>query len=428
MSVEAFAACLGYRVGDATLKLILLGRANHAHADGRNSWARPKVIAQYAECSVRTVQRRTGELLAAGWLREGDQSIVAHLRGDSRPIVYDVAMSLEQAAAWAAAYRPDAGRRAVFAAAGARGGKASAAAKRAAEVEGGDNLAPREDNEEPQVNRGDNLAPRMRGDNLAPRGVPAGVTPRGDTAVSPKPSVEPSQEPPPSLPSATTGGLRLAPSGGEGDFPPEPGMTIGMQMWVRAVRERQPGWRPAAIASALEDAVAARSGPGMSAAAERRLHQVATNALLAIAAGEYGPTVSPRRLVEDGPWWTAPPLRAVTAATGPRCGKHPDQPADPCGSCRGEELAAKATADGASTTERAEQPRPAGAGPNGAFRAARAALRPSTESRVRLARERAASEPRDDTAGPDAVPPPPLDHPPAVPPGDALPPAAAAGS
>lgn len=94
-------------VGDSTRKLVLIGYANHAHKDGRNSWASKETIAEYVNCSAKTVRRHVAALIAEGWIREGDQDQVAHLRADRRPIVYDLAMTKATRREWAAEARGD---------------------------------------------------------------------------------------------------------------------------------------------------------------------------------------------------------------------------------------------------------------------------------------------------------------------------------
>lgn len=101
---------LSVRVGDTTRKMVLIGYANHAHRDGRHAWASKDTIAEYAECSNRTVRRHVEALVAEGWMREGDQNQVIHLRADRRPVVYDLAMNEATRLAWQAeakAGRPD---------------------------------------------------------------------------------------------------------------------------------------------------------------------------------------------------------------------------------------------------------------------------------------------------------------------------------
>ena len=75
---------------DALAKLVLLGLANHADATGGNAWASAQTLADYADCSRRSVIRKLKELEAVGLIVRGDQRLVAHLRGDRRPIVWDI--------------------------------------------------------------------------------------------------------------------------------------------------------------------------------------------------------------------------------------------------------------------------------------------------------------------------------------------------
>lgn len=131
-------------VGDATRKLVLIGYANHAHKDGRNSWASKATIADYVNCHPKTVTRHVQALIEDGWLREGDQQQVAHLRADRRPVVYDLAMTDAQRDTWR-----------------------------------GDNLSPRDDDTTGQP------VPPSEVHGGTHGGTP--VSERGDTAVSHKP-------------------------------------------------------------------------------------------------------------------------------------------------------------------------------------------------------------------------------------------------
>lgn len=264
MSIEAMTFVLGLRVGDSTRKLILVGFANHAHKDGTSSYAKPETVAEYADCSERTVQRHLPELLAGGYMREGDQRIVAHLPPGQRPIVYDLAMCPETIAEWAASYKP--GRRAAAAAAGAAGGRA------AAERRWGDKLTPPgESNGDtspdlPGPVTGDSLTP-VTGDNVAPvemtpRGdtamSPPGVTPRaprGDTAMSPKPSLNRPDEPRAKNTSADADSTKpITPSngkavraGGTGQVEPDPGFVRFYEVFPRRVGKpaAMKAWRAA---------------------------------------------------------------------------------------------------------------------------------------------------------------------------------------
>jgi hypothetical protein len=280
MSIEAMTFVLGLHVGDSTRKLILVGVANHAHKNGTASFASPKTIAEYADCSVRTVQRHIPQLLADGFLREGDQRLVSYLPPDKRPIVYDVAMTEETIAAWKASRMP--GRRDRAATYGAAGGLAAAAVKRAAEAAErgdssspgrGDNLAPggRGDNLTP--GRGDNLAPGP-GDDLAPRGVTSRAE-RGDTATSPEPSLNRPTETTTTSPSAdadgqpqtvTTPNGKDGTSGGSGQEV-LPGTEVAVVerpdaehvvAWFRATWERSVGSSPSDAVLAKVTAECAR--------------------------------------------------------------------------------------------------------------------------------------------------------------------------
>lgn len=102
MSWQAYAAVSGKRIGSGTAKLVLLELANHAKADGTAAWPSKATMAETAECDTKTVQRNLRKLEAAGWIRRGDQQLVAHLRADRRPVVYDIAMDDETRAQWAA--------------------------------------------------------------------------------------------------------------------------------------------------------------------------------------------------------------------------------------------------------------------------------------------------------------------------------------
>jgi hypothetical protein len=126
VSIEASSFVLGLSMGrgNGIRKLILLGYANHADKHGRGAYPSTQTIADYGECDVRTVQRHVGWLIAAGYLREGDQRMVDHLDPRYRPIVYDVAMSPEQIHQWAAGAGPSSGNRTRAAQAGRRGGRA----------------------------------------------------------------------------------------------------------------------------------------------------------------------------------------------------------------------------------------------------------------------------------------------------------------
>lgn len=92
MSLEAFIWVSRLPVdacGPKPFRVLLL-LADHAHRDGRNVWRKNSEIAGELGCSVRTVERAITELKMVGLIREGDQRLVQHLRGDRRPKVYDL--------------------------------------------------------------------------------------------------------------------------------------------------------------------------------------------------------------------------------------------------------------------------------------------------------------------------------------------------
>lgn len=191
MSIEAVSYTLGLEdIGDPTRKIILIGYANHAHRDGRNTWASPKTIATYACCSVRTVQRHLAALVAGGYMREGDQQAVSGIPTTLRPIVYDIAMDAVTRARWRGA--PSGTRRAASAAQGAEGGRRGGRRGGAvsARVRAGVSLA--EARNDVEGCQSDTRSP------VSQTTPPPGVT--GDTPpvsrVTPKPSVEPSLDEP----------------------------------------------------------------------------------------------------------------------------------------------------------------------------------------------------------------------------------------
>lgn len=91
MSIEATAWALRINaVPDSTARVVLLGLANHAGADGTAAWPSIATLAEYAVCSTRTVQRKLRELESRSLIRRGDQRLIAHLPVDRRPVVYDL--------------------------------------------------------------------------------------------------------------------------------------------------------------------------------------------------------------------------------------------------------------------------------------------------------------------------------------------------
>lgn len=71
---------------------VLLGLANHAHANGRAAFPSQERLAHYTRKSVRSVQNDLKTLEGLGLIRRGDQRHVLFLPADRRPVVYELAM------------------------------------------------------------------------------------------------------------------------------------------------------------------------------------------------------------------------------------------------------------------------------------------------------------------------------------------------
>lgn len=77
---------------DPTQALILCAMAETAHDDGTEARASQATYARYARCSDRTLRRHLKAMEEAGVIRRGNQDLVAHLRADRRPVVWDLNM------------------------------------------------------------------------------------------------------------------------------------------------------------------------------------------------------------------------------------------------------------------------------------------------------------------------------------------------
>lgn len=187
MSWETSTYVLGQKVGSAAAKLVLLGYANHAHADGTSAFPGIKRIASYAECSERTVQRHVAALIAEGWMREGDQQLVAHFPEGQRPIVYDMAMTAEQREEWKVVHATGGNaRRDRATVIGSKGGKASAQAR------AGDKMSPAQVASNGEVTGGDKVSPAGCGDigDTTPVTNQAGGGDTGVTQTTQQPPLE----------------------------------------------------------------------------------------------------------------------------------------------------------------------------------------------------------------------------------------------
>lgn len=72
---------------------VLLMVAHHTDKHGRGCWAAQQTIATETQLSLSTVKRCLKDLAHLGLLRTGDWRVVAHLRADRRPDVWDIPMN-----------------------------------------------------------------------------------------------------------------------------------------------------------------------------------------------------------------------------------------------------------------------------------------------------------------------------------------------
>lgn len=94
-------------VSDPTQALVLVALAETAKPDGTEARAAQATYANWARSSERTLRRHLRALEMAGLIRRGDQSLVAHLRPDRRPVVWDLALEVTSVSD----LRPDTGDR-----------------------------------------------------------------------------------------------------------------------------------------------------------------------------------------------------------------------------------------------------------------------------------------------------------------------------
>lgn len=88
MSLEAMVWVLNCdSAPDPLARWVLMGLANHADRYGRNSFPGQTTLAQYAQCSDRSVRRKLDELEKDSELiSRGDQELVSHYPAN-RPLV-----------------------------------------------------------------------------------------------------------------------------------------------------------------------------------------------------------------------------------------------------------------------------------------------------------------------------------------------------
>jgi hypothetical protein len=70
----------------------LIGLANHADRDGRGAYPSQETLTHYNRKAPRQTKRDLDDLQSRGLIRQGDQRFVAHYRPDRRPIVWDLAL------------------------------------------------------------------------------------------------------------------------------------------------------------------------------------------------------------------------------------------------------------------------------------------------------------------------------------------------
>ncbi len=71
---------------------VLMGLANKADSGGRAAWPGQATLAQWAKKGERAARKDLAQLEELKLIRRGDQSLVAHLAADERPVVWDLAM------------------------------------------------------------------------------------------------------------------------------------------------------------------------------------------------------------------------------------------------------------------------------------------------------------------------------------------------
>lgn len=81
-------------VADIEEWAILMALSKRADPDGCNAYSSYPTIAARAKIDPKTVYRRAKAMESRGILKRGDQSVVAHIRADNRPVVWDIQIPL----------------------------------------------------------------------------------------------------------------------------------------------------------------------------------------------------------------------------------------------------------------------------------------------------------------------------------------------
>ncbi|HEX7352514.1 helix-turn-helix domain-containing protein [Brachybacterium sp.] len=98
MSLDAMVWALKHApVSDPLAHLVLIGLADHAGPDGREARPSQKRLAEYVNVTDRTIRTKLRLLEEEGLIRPGDDQLVAHLRADRRPLVWDLCMGVTKA-------------------------------------------------------------------------------------------------------------------------------------------------------------------------------------------------------------------------------------------------------------------------------------------------------------------------------------------
>lgn len=311
---------------------VLSVMADEADEDGCGVWLSVPTIAERGKMSDREARDCVKALLERGLIGYGDQDEVpARIRRDRRPVCYDLLIPVSWYSAQVLArvnrFRRDKGRESLT----SQGCGRESCASRPATARGPrcphrPDIAP----PPPKKRRSDLGKPRPKKDangvtvSTPVEEVPNGVTDspggllntdgvtdrseRGDYQ-SPNPvSSNPDEDNPPPTP-VINNSPEAVPTdknqGGDNFSNPRP--KDPADQLVAELIALAPPWRLLAVRTreALAD-------PGV----QSHPFEVVRLALLELAEGKHGPTRSPRRVLEDGPWWDAAYHR-VAAAMGP---------------------------------------------------------------------------------------------------------------
>lgn len=322
----------------------MVGLANHANHDGAGAYPSQELLGWYARKDERSIRRDLEQLEGLGLIARGDQRMVLHLPADKRPVVYDLMMQRKRDP------RPDA----------RKGGRPKKAQVSEGPKTGGT-----------PTSAGIPGSAENRGDaHVRPDvDVQTGGTPtsnRGDAHV-PLTALEPSLEPSPRPDVAAD---TAAPAGVEAEQGGNPVDLETRKAAAEAIRIRGAGdgWKPEQVTSAVE--LALRSGHAAelvrSTLVEIAMDTDGTSSVgrLKHVLAEKARKAKVAAAPVAAPSWTEGPFKYLAPDTA-RCRRHPSEPDEGCGQCRGERLgapdddapagAAPSPVDGAAARELARQ-------------------------------------------------------------------------